>query len=100
MNGISSHEFDHIAHLARLRFSSKERAQMMEEMAQMIAFADALCAAPSEGGNDCLPGGQSSARFRDDLPTPSFPREDILQNAPLTDGACFLVPRTVEEGDG
>lgn len=34
--------------------------------------------------------------FREDAPRASLPREDILVNAPGTDGEFFLVPKVIE----
>ena len=98
MKTLSLNESERIARLARLHFSPEDAEKINRELSQIIAFADALEALSVDDALPFSPEGQPQNRLRADRSVPSLSREAILQNAPQSDGACFLVPRTVEEG--
>ena len=69
------------ARLARLRLSGPERRALSEEMARIMAFADALSA------------------LRADVAGPVLAREEALRAAPARREGCFIVPRALAGED-
>lgn len=83
----------HIAKLARLRIEEDNVEKISQDMEAILSMVENL--PPLEDGGALLePDNQME--LRPDVATPSFPREEILKNAPQTAEGCFLVPRTVE----
>ena len=99
MEKISPETFTRIARLARLSFSAEEKETMRADIAKMVSFADEVSSLSTDSVPPFLPEGSAQNSFRADAEEPSLTRREALQNAPSCDNACFLVPRTVEEGE-
>lgn len=80
----------HIARLARLKLDDAEVQAMKSEM---VAMVENLPELTDEGA---LLDLDNTMMLREDTVVASYPREEILQNAPETVDGCFLVPKTVE----
>lgn len=87
---LSLSEVEHIAELARLTLSQAEKERLQEQLSAVLAYADRLQELETETVSPArLPARRS---LRADLSRPSTPRDDVLFNAPASDGAYFLVP--------
>ena len=81
-----------MARLSKLYINENELDQLTEDMNQIIAFADTVSAAASEGCDfDNI--NHLSNVLREDEVIPSYPREEILQNAESQDDGYFLVKK-------
>ena len=81
-----------MARLSKLYINENELDQLTEDMNQIIAFADTVSAAASEGCDfDNI--NHLSNVLREDTVRPSFPREEILSNAESQDDGYFLVKK-------
>ena len=81
-----------MARLSKLYINENELDQLTEDMNQIIAFADTVSAAASEGCDfDNI--NHLSNVLREDEVQPSYPREEILQNAESQDDGYFLVKK-------
>lgn len=93
---ISKEEVLHVAKLARLNLTEDETARLMTDMESIIGFADKLNELDTEGVVPTAHAIPMQNAFRADEVQESFAREDILKNAPDTDGDGFLIPKVVE----
>ena len=87
---------DYVAALARLRLDGEARAEAQRDLARILDYVDTLGELDT-GGVEPLSHAQPLQNvFREDIPTPSLSREDVLKNAPDTKDGCFLAPQTFE----
>ncbi|MDD6308689.1 MAG: Asp-tRNA(Asn)/Glu-tRNA(Gln) amidotransferase subunit GatC [Clostridia bacterium] len=93
---IEIKEIEHLADLARLALSEKEKEQLSREVGQMIEFADKLSTLDTTDTDPTMFAANVYNVFREDEAMPSLPTAAILQNAPSADMECFVVPKTVE----
>lgn len=101
---------ERLTQLARLRLSPEEKELLGRDLEQMAAYIEILSRVPEEAlseeasedfgtaaaDSEALPA-DSRDWLRPDVPEPSLPREELLRNAPATDGEYFVVPRTIGE---
>lgn len=92
---ITPEMVDYISDLSRLRLPREEKEAMAEQLEQILAYMDTLNALDTGGAPEeqARPAGNV---WREDQVEPSFDREELLKNAPASDGETFLVPRAVE----
>ncbi len=92
---IDREQIKHIAALAKLKIQEDQLEKWSEQMAGIIAFADRL----NELNLQDVDQTQTPLLFnvfREDEDKPSFPREEILANAPVKRKGCYAVPKIVE----
>lgn len=93
---ITKEEVLHVAKLARLNLTEEETERLMNDMGSIIGFADKLNELDTEGVVPTAHAIPMQNAFREDEVKPSYEREDILKNAPSSDGDGFLIPKVVE----
>lgn len=81
-----------IANLAKLSVAPEELDGLTKDMNEIIAFADTVSAASADVSDFDNINGLSNV-FREDVPAPSYRREDILKNAESSEDGYFLVRR-------
>lgn len=91
-------ELERLADLARLSLAGEDREQLNEELEQIIGYMSMLDGLDTDGVEPMHHVIPLKNILREDFISPSPPRELLLQNAPDTDGECWLVPRAVEGG--
>lgn len=89
-------DIENVANLARLSLTDEEKRRLPDEMGSIIAFANQLAAIDTEGVPITAHVVPLRNVFREDIPTETFTREQMLFNAPTTDGVYMTVPKTVE----
>jgi aspartyl-tRNA(Asn)/glutamyl-tRNA(Gln) amidotransferase subunit C len=94
---ITLAEVEHVARLARLELGPAEKERMRRELDGILSYIDKLRALDTDGVEPTSHAVPIVNVMRDDLPRPSFPREDMLANAPDPAGELFRVPRIIEE---
>ena len=93
---ISREQVEHVAHLARLGLSDEETDRLQQQLSQILGhmqMIDALDTSAIPPTAQVIP---LHSVMRDDVPRPSQPSDDILQNAPRREGAFFKVPPVLE----
>ena len=93
---LSREEVLHIARLARLGISDEEVEKAREQLSHILDNFEIL---ESVDTSDVPPTAQSLTLrnvLREDEPCDSFPREDILANAPQEDEDSFRVRAVLE----
>ncbi|MCS6774150.1 MAG: Asp-tRNA(Asn)/Glu-tRNA(Gln) amidotransferase subunit GatC [Anaerolineae bacterium] len=92
---ITVEEVERIALLARLALTPDEQVRFASQLSAILDYANALAAVDV---HDVPPMATAAAAHNvmreGDQVAPSMSREDVLSNAPATDGAMFIVPAT------
>jgi aspartyl-tRNA(Asn)/glutamyl-tRNA(Gln) amidotransferase subunit C len=93
---LTRDQVQHIAELARLALSDEEQALYQEQLSDILEYFERL----QELDTEAIPPTATVLPLhnvvRADEPGPSFPREDILSNAPDAEDGCFKVPAVLE----
>ncbi len=87
---ITKEEIQNIAMLARLSVKEEEYPAVLRDLQQMTDFADIVRLADISGCEQDVQR-HNEGFFAEDEVAPSCCREEILANAPLSDGEFFLV---------
>ena len=93
---ITKEEIEHIALLARVSLSAKEKDLFGLQLSSILDYMDKLNELDTrdvEPTSHVLP---LSNVMRDDIPRPSIPKEDALMNAPDHTEKFFRVPKIIE----
>lgn len=106
---ITEKDVANVADLANLELTEDERSRMLKDLNSILEYIGRLNELDTSNvppmaqnadrfGADANKTG--SARFayarRDDIEKPSLPHNEAMQNAPMTDGTFFKVPRVIE----
>ncbi len=93
---LSITEVEHIAELARLGLTDEEKGQFSEQLSAILEYAGRL----QELDTEAIPPTATVLPLRNvmrpDEVIPSFPREDMLANAPDEAEGCFRVQAILE----
>ena len=107
MATITTEGVRYVANLARLEFNDEETQHFTEQLARILDYIGKL----NELETDDVPptshihpqqvvimGSQDSTRHvaKPDVVKPSYPREEVLANAPEPEEGYFGVPRVVD----
>ena len=93
---ISREQVEHVAHLARLGLSDEETNRLQQQLSQILGhmqMIDRLDTSAIPPTAQVIP---LSSVMREDVPRPSRPVEEILQNAPRREGPFFKVLPVLE----
>jgi aspartyl-tRNA(Asn)/glutamyl-tRNA(Gln) amidotransferase subunit C len=93
---IQEDEVRHMAKLARLQLEDQEVALYTEQLDGILGFFDELKGIDTEGVPLTSHPVPVSNAFRADVVRPSLPLEQVLLNAPKSEGDYFRVPRILE----
>ena len=93
---LSRIEVEHIAELAKLSLTDEEKERFREQLSAILKYAEILQRLDTE----VIPPTATVLPLRNvmvaDEVRPSFPREDILANAPDAENGCFRVRAILE----
>jgi aspartyl-tRNA(Asn)/glutamyl-tRNA(Gln) amidotransferase subunit C len=85
-----------IAHLARIAVTDAEVPHLQGELNAMLAFVEQLSEVNIEGVEPMTSVTPMEMKKRQDVVNDGGIPDDIVQNAPATEGQFFLVPKVVE----
>jgi len=97
---ISREEIRHVAMLARLELADEELERFTGQLGAILEYVDKLREIETEKVEPRISAAAVGNVFREDEPAESLPREDVIAEAPSTDGEHFLVPPIIEPGGG
>lgn len=100
MSKITEQDVAYVASLAQLRLDADATTRLVREMSDILAYMDTLNALDTDNIEPMMHALEMTNVFREDVTAPSLSREAALQNAPLDDGAYFVVPKILEGEDG
>jgi len=93
---ISKEEIEHIASLARLSLTEKEKELFGSQISSILDYVEKLNELDTKNVEPTSHVLPLSNVIRDDIPGPSIPREDALMNAPDHTEKFFRVPKIIE----
>jgi aspartyl-tRNA(Asn)/glutamyl-tRNA(Gln) amidotransferase subunit C len=85
-----------IAHLARIAVTDAEVPHLQSELNAMLAFVEQLGQVNVDGVEPMTSVMPMEMKKRPDIVTDGEVAEDVVRNAPATEGHFFLVPKVVE----
>jgi aspartyl-tRNA(Asn)/glutamyl-tRNA(Gln) amidotransferase subunit C len=94
---ITPEQIQHIARLARLRFTEGELAGFTTQFNEILGYVEKLSEASTDGVEPMASLFESSSRLRDDTPGPMLPASEALSNAPKKTEGFFSVPKVIGE---
>ncbi len=86
-------DIKHIAKLARLSIEEEKIAKFEKEMSGIIEMVENLPELPAGGA---LIDKDNLMQLRKDEVEKSFPRDEMLKNAPYTAAGCIMLPKIVD----
>lgn len=94
--GLTREEVEHLAKLARLGLSEADKAKFEEQLSEILDHFDVLRQIDTEGVPPTAHTLPLENVFDPDQSRPSFPPDDILANAPLSEDSLFRVRAVLE----
>lgn len=94
---LTRDEVLHVARLARLGLNDEEVERMRSQLSLILEQFETLRRLDTENVPPTFQVFATTNVFREDEPRPSFPVEEVLQNAPLREGDYFRVRAVLEE---
>ena len=85
-----------IAHLARIAVAEDEVEHLKNELNGILAFVEQLQEVNVEGVEPMTSVTPMAMKKREDMVTDGDIADDIVKNAPATEGHYFVVPKVVE----
>ena len=82
-----------LAKLAKLSIPEEKVEEFQKKMEDIIQMVENLPDLDTEGS---LVDPTDTMELRKDEVQPSFPRDEMLQNAPYTAAGCILIPKVVD----
>ncbi len=93
---ITRNDVEHVAQLARLRFTEDQLALFTEQLNTLLSYFDKLREADTTGIEPSTHAVNLCNAFRKDLARQSLVEDDALRNAPASERGCFKVPKIIE----
>ncbi len=95
---VSIKDVEHIAELARLKFSEEELQSFTEQMNEILTYVEKLNELDTENVEPLSHPVESNNVFREDEVKKSVSTEEALKNAPEKDEQFFKVPKVINNG--
>lgn len=93
---LTREEVEHIAELAKLGLSEEEKETFRQQLSAVLDYVQKLQELDTEAIPPTAQVMTLQNVMRPDEVRPSFPREDVLANAPATQDGCFKVRAILE----
>lgn len=93
---LTDAEFHHLCRLARLDPDEETGKRFAAECDAVLTYMAKLSEVDTGGVEPMYSPARHATPMREDMVRRVRTREEILANAPLTDGEFFIVPRIVE----
>ena len=93
---ITKKEVEHVALLARLKFSEEEKEPFVKQLSGILGYVEKLNEVDTSNIEPTSHVIKMQNVFRDDVVTDSLPREKALSNAPDKTEKFFRVPKIIE----
>jgi aspartyl-tRNA(Asn)/glutamyl-tRNA(Gln) amidotransferase subunit C len=92
---ITREQVRHVARLARLELSDDRLARLTPQLESILHYVAKISEVDVSGVEPMAHAVPLCNVLRDDAVEPSLPLEQVLQNAPDTDGPFFKVPKII-----
>jgi aspartyl-tRNA(Asn)/glutamyl-tRNA(Gln) amidotransferase subunit C len=94
---ISREDVEHIAYLARLGLDEDEKVRLQQQLSNILDTMRVLDRLDTQQIPPTAQVIPVRGVMRDDVVRPSWPTEQVLQNAPAREGDAILVPAVFED---
>ncbi|HZY09920.1 MAG TPA: Asp-tRNA(Asn)/Glu-tRNA(Gln) amidotransferase subunit GatC, partial [Bacteroidota bacterium] len=91
----SINEVKHVAQLAHLQFSEDELKKLSHQLNDILEYIQKLNELDTTTIEPLSQVMELNNVFREDVVKPSYPREEMLQNAPRRTEKFFKVPKVI-----
>jgi aspartyl-tRNA(Asn)/glutamyl-tRNA(Gln) amidotransferase subunit C len=92
---ISIDDVHHVAKLARLALDESRLRKFAGQLEHILEYVDKISQLDTTGVEPMAHALPLQNVLREDVVEPSLPIEQVLQNAPETDGPFFKVPKII-----
>ena len=92
---VTRKDVEHIAELARLKFTDEELNDFTGQLNEILAYVEKLNELDTENVEPLSHPIEGSNVFREDVIKPSISTEEALKNAPEKDEQFFHVPKVI-----
>ncbi len=92
---VTIKDVEYIANLARLEFKEEEKEKFTEQFNRILEYIDKLNELDTTNVEPLYHVIDIKNVFREDIVKPSYPREEILKNAPSRTEYFFKVPKVI-----
>lgn len=92
---VTSDQIEHIARLARLRFTQDELVGFTARFNQIVEYVEKLNQADTTGVEPMESLFEDTSRLREDVPGPMLSPAEALRNAPKKTEGFFSVPKVI-----
>lgn len=93
---VSKEELLHIAKLADLNLKDEEVDNYLENLQNILKFAEVVNKAPAEGLEETIGANESCNVFRKDEVKIFENHDGLLQNAPEQERGMFKIPKVIQ----
>jgi aspartyl-tRNA(Asn)/glutamyl-tRNA(Gln) amidotransferase subunit C len=93
---LSAQEVEHVAHLARLEITPKEKEKFTAQLNDILGYIDKLNELDTQGVEPMSHAIAVTNVFREDKVLDSIGTEKSLANAPDARGEFFRVPKVID----
>jgi len=94
---VTLKDVEHVADLARLSFSEKEKQKLADELNAILNYMDQLNSLDTSTTEPLSQVIELGNVFRDDVRVPGLSREEALKNAPAHSDEFFKVPKVIAD---
>ena len=92
---VTIKDVEHVAKLARLEFTESEKETFTHQLNEILAYVEKLNELDTTNVEPLSHVIELNNVFREDIVKPSYPREEMLKNAPDKDEKFFKVPKVI-----
>jgi aspartyl-tRNA(Asn)/glutamyl-tRNA(Gln) amidotransferase subunit C len=89
----------HVARLARLALDDEKLRKLTPQLASILHYVEKMTEVDMSGVEPMAHALPISNVLRADVAEPGLPLEQVLRNAPETDGPFFKVPKVIGGAD-
>jgi aspartyl-tRNA(Asn)/glutamyl-tRNA(Gln) amidotransferase subunit C len=92
---LDAEQVKHVAKLARLALPPDKLQKYAGQLESILHYIDKLAEVDTEGAEPMAHALPLHNVLREDVPQPGLPLDEVLKNAPETDGPFFKVPKVI-----
>jgi aspartyl-tRNA(Asn)/glutamyl-tRNA(Gln) amidotransferase subunit C len=92
---ISKEEVARVAHLARLEIGESDLQRFAGQLTDILQYMDILNEVDTSSIDPLYSPVEHDTPYREDEARSEYSREEVLRNAPDSDGEYFIVPKVV-----
>ena len=94
---LTREQVEKVSLLGRLELTEAELAAMTEQLGAVLGYVEQLAQLDTSAVQPMAHAVETHNVFRDDVVRPSYERQEMLANAPHSDGEFYLVPAVLGE---